>query len=53
MNDDELAELECHLAAGTDIPTAFAALPQRGPRQLRWWLLLSFAIALAAWWFLR
>ena len=26
MNEDQLDELECHLAAGTDIPTALAAV---------------------------
>lgn len=26
MDDDQLAELEMHLAAGTDLPTAFASV---------------------------
>lgn len=32
MTPEELAELECHLAAGTDLPTALAALPQNERR---------------------
>jgi hypothetical protein len=33
MDDDQLAELECHLAAGTDLPTALAALGDDQPPQ--------------------
>lgn len=56
MDDEQLAELEMHLAAGTDLPTALAALPD-GQRRHRStappWLLALAVVALTLWWFLR
>lgn len=59
MTPEELAELDCHLAAGTDLPTALAALPQNERRgksirhdrafQAGLWLGLLAMVAYGAW----
>jgi len=53
MTEDELAELEVHLAAGTDVPTAFAALPQGRQRSplsaVWWWIVLGVGVVVAMW----
>ena len=56
MTDDQLAELECHLAAGTDVATALAAVdrppaPNKpGRRSVGWQigLLIGVSIGIAA-----
>lgn len=50
MDEQQLAELEMHLAAGTDIPTAFAAVQRDQPRRRspinRWAVLFGVILAL-------
>ena len=56
MDDEQLAELEMHIAVGTDLPTAFAAMPDdRRERRAKspQWLLAVAVAALTLWWFLR
>lgn len=53
--DQELEdELLLHVAAGTDLPTALAALPQDEAPTSKWhgWMFILFAAALAGAWLL-
>lgn len=48
MDEDQLAELEMHIAAGTPIPEAFAALPTKSEPQSTWPQLIGAIVAILA-----